>query len=242
MKREYHKWFSPRLQRDMELLAFGHAGARVIVFPTRVGRFFDYENMGMVGALSQRLDNGWLQLFCVDSIDHETLYCNWCRPRDRILRHIGYQDYILNEVLPLTESVNANPFLISHGCSFGAYHAVNIALRHPERFDRVVAFSGRYDLTRAPEGFRDLFEGYYDPDVYFNMPNHYLPNLHDDHKLSQIRRLDIKLVIGEYDPFLEDNRRLSESLWEKGAWHLFKVWNGRAHGYRRWREMVGCFL
>ena len=26
MNREYHKWFSPRLGRDMEMLVFGHGG------------------------------------------------------------------------------------------------------------------------------------------------------------------------------------------------------------------------
>jgi esterase/lipase superfamily enzyme len=242
MKREYHKWHCQDLQRDMELLVFGHAGARVLVFPTRVGRFYDYENMGVVGALSHHLENGWLQLYCVDSIDHETFYCDWSRPRDRIVRHINYERYILNEVLPLSEKLNGNPFLISHGCSFGAYHAVNIALRNPHRFGRVVALSGRYDLTMRVDGFRDLFDGYYDQDVYFNMPNHYVANLNDDGLLQRIRSLDIKLVVGEHDPFLEDNKRLSDQLWQKGIWHQFRLWSGRAHGYRRWREMVPWFL
>jgi esterase/lipase superfamily enzyme len=31
MKRDYHRWQSPRLHRDMELLVSGHAGARVLV-------------------------------------------------------------------------------------------------------------------------------------------------------------------------------------------------------------------
>lgn len=242
MKREYHKWYCDRLQRDMELLVFGHAGARVIVFPTRVGRFFDYENMGMVGALSRHLENGWLQLICVDSIDHETFYCNWCQPRDRILRHMQYERYILDEVIPFSERINNTPYVVSHGCSFGAYHAVNIAFRHPHRFNRVVAFSGRYDLTSAPDGFRNLFDGYYDDNIYFNMPNHYVANINDEVQLEQLRRLDIKIVIGEYDPFLDDNNRLSDALWQKGVWHMMRVWNGRAHGYRRWREMVGWFL
>ena len=35
MNREYHRWYSHRLGRDMELLIFGHAGAKVLVFPTR---------------------------------------------------------------------------------------------------------------------------------------------------------------------------------------------------------------
>ena len=40
MKREYHKWYSERLGRDMELLVFGHDGLPAIVFPTSQGRFF----------------------------------------------------------------------------------------------------------------------------------------------------------------------------------------------------------
>jgi esterase/lipase superfamily enzyme len=38
MHREHHRWFSPALGREMELLVFGHSGARVIVFPTSQGR------------------------------------------------------------------------------------------------------------------------------------------------------------------------------------------------------------
>ncbi|WP_332368664.1 hypothetical protein [Spirosoma telluris] len=74
MQREYHKWFSPNLSRDMELLVFGHAGARVLVFPTRRGRFHEYEDLGLVNALADRIENGWLQLFCVDSVDRESVY------------------------------------------------------------------------------------------------------------------------------------------------------------------------
>ena len=242
MKRDYHKWYCQGLGRDMELLVFGHAGARVLSFPPRCGRFYDYENMGMVEALRHKLEQGWIQLICVDGIDHETFYCDWCNPRDRVRRHIVYESYILNEVLPLSQALNDNPFITALGCSFGAYHAANIAFRHPHRFDRLVAMSGRYDLTQAPDGFRDLLDGYYDEDVYFNMPNHYLANIGDNGALEPIRRLDIKLIIGEHDPFLGDNRRLSETLWSRGVWHTLKVWNGRAHGYRRWREMVGWFV
>ena len=63
MNREYHKWWSDNLQRDMELLIFGHAGAKVLIFPTRDGRFYEYEKLGMVGALKHKIDQGWLQLY-----------------------------------------------------------------------------------------------------------------------------------------------------------------------------------
>jgi esterase/lipase superfamily enzyme len=107
--------------------------------------------------------------------------------------------------------------------------------------ERTLALSGRYDLTQAPDGFRNLLDGHYDQDVYFNMPNHYMTNIEENGILSQIRRLDIKIVIGENDPFLDDNRRFSGILWQKGVWHQFRVWSGRAHGYRRWRCWAGLF-
>jgi len=239
MKRNYHKWFYQDLGRDMELLVFGHAGARVLAFPTRCGRFYDYENAGIIESLRDKIERGWIQLFCVDSIDQATFYCTWSDPRDRILRHLSYERYIIEEVLPLTRKVNPTPFLIALGLSFGAYHAVNMALRHPHHCDRVIGISGRYDLTRAHDGFRDLLDGYYDENVYFNMPNHYVPNIHDEALLNAVRRLDIKLIVGENDPFLDDNRRLSENFWQKEIWHLFRIWTGRAHGVRRWREIVG---
>lgn len=53
MKREYLRWYSHRLHRDMELLIFGHAGAKVLMFPTRDGRFFEYEELGIVASLSE---------------------------------------------------------------------------------------------------------------------------------------------------------------------------------------------
>ena len=51
MHREYHRWFSRALHRDMELLAFGHDGPAMLVFPTSMGAFFEYEDRGMIGAL-----------------------------------------------------------------------------------------------------------------------------------------------------------------------------------------------
>ena len=72
MKREYHKWSSPALGRDMELLVFGHDGPPALVFPTSCGRFFEFEDRGMVNAVRDKLEHGHLQLICVDSIDSES--------------------------------------------------------------------------------------------------------------------------------------------------------------------------
>lgn len=241
MNHEYHQWFSSHLQRDMELLVFGHAGARVLVFPTRGGRFYDYENWGMVEALRHKLEQGWLQLFCLDSVDGESFY-GWGCPQERIRRHLQYEAYLIHEVLPFTRAKNPNMCLVTHGCSMGAYHAVNLAFRHPELVGKVVALSGRYDLTQPIDSFRDLFSGYYDEAIYFNTPCHFIPNLFDERLLNRLRQMEIIFVVGETDPFLDNTHQLSQALWDKGVWHAMYVWSGRAHKPRHWRDMIQLYL
>lgn len=242
MNREYHKWWSPQLQRDMELLVFGHAGAKVLVFPTRRGRFYEYENMGMVKVLADKIEQGHLQLYCVDSVDAESFYCDWAHPSGRIQRHIAFEDYILNEVLPFMNGRNPHECVISHGSSLGAFHATNIVLRHPHLFKKLVAFSGRYDLTLAIESFNDLLDGFYNDDVYFHTPVHFLPNLDCNLYLSHLRNIDITFTIGNEDPFLDNNKQLSEILHQKGVNHQFIIWDGRAHCPRCWRRMAAIYI
>jgi len=242
MHREYHRWHSPRLHRDMEILVFGHAGAKVLVFPTRDGRFHEYEDLRLVSSLAHKIEAGQLQLWCVDSIAWESFYCFWCHPADRMRRYMQYEEYILNEVLPLMGQKNNHPCTISHGCSLGAFQAANLAFRHPHLFQKLAAFSGRYDLTMNVENFHDLFNGHYDENVYFHTPTHFLPNLDCGWRLEHLRRMDIVLTIGAEDPFLGNNRHLSEILHAKGIPHQLHVWDGRAHRGYYWRRMAPLYI
>lgn len=242
MHREYHCWFSHRLNRDMELLVFGHAGAKVLVFPTRDGNFHEYEDLRIVHTLADKINAGHLQVWCLDSVAWESFYCFWIHPADRIRRHIQYEEYILNEVMPLMHQKNPHPCTIAHGCSLGAYLAANMAFRYPQYFQKLAAFSGRYDLTMSVESFQDLFNGYYDENIYFNTPTHFLPNLNSDWTLDHLRRMDIVMTIGADDPFLQNNQRLSEILHAKGIQHQLHVWQGRAHRGRYWRDMAPLYI
>jgi esterase/lipase superfamily enzyme len=52
----------------MESLVFGHAGQPILVFPTSMGSFFEYEDAGMIRALGGKLEAGAIQVFCVDGV------------------------------------------------------------------------------------------------------------------------------------------------------------------------------
>jgi esterase/lipase superfamily enzyme len=236
MNREYHKWHSSRLGREMELIIFGHAGRPILVFPTSGGRFFEFEDRGMIAALTGKIDAGQLHLYCVDSVDMESWYNRQVRPRQRITRHMQYEDYLLNEVLPLIRQKNEDPRMFALGCSFGGYHAVNLALRHPDLFSGFLAMSGAFDLTR-------FLDGYYDEDCYFNLPTHYLPNLTDARYLDRIRSNTNVLATGWDDQCLVENQGLDRILSEKGIPHQLHVWDTfNSHDWPTWRGMVGTYL
>ena len=242
MKREYHKWVSGHLKREMEFLVFGHAGRPVIFFPTRTARFYDYEDWNVIEAVQDNIERGEIQVYCIDSIDQESFYCKEVTPAERIQRHIQFEKYILFELLPFVKYKNNHPYIIAAGCSLGAYHALNIAFRHPLCFNKVLAMSGRYDLTLQMEYFDDLFDRFRNEDIYFHMPSQYIPLINDQNYVNQIRKLDITLVIGEEDIFLENNQQLHEILNRKNIPHQFFTWEGEAHKAKYWKEMLRIYL
>ncbi len=242
MKREYHKWWSPHLGREMELLVFGHGGSRMMVFPTRKHRFHEYENMGMVDVLRHRIEQGGLQLYCVDSLDAESFYAHHLPPSQRLLRHHSYEKYLVREVVPFIRKDAPAAELTTHGCSLGAFHAVNLALRFPHLFRNVVAFSGRYDLTLAIEHFDDLLSGFRDDDVIENTPVLYLGTVTSERIQTHWRRMDIQLALGDADPFRENTEAFARALAKQGVPYKIHLWHGRAHDPTSWRTMAAHLL
>jgi esterase/lipase superfamily enzyme len=235
MKREYHRWHSPSLGRDMELLAFGSGGARVLAFPTSQGRFYDWEDRGLVGALAGPLERGWFQLFCVDAVDAESWYNHRAPVADRVRRHAQYDRYLRDEVVPFIERVNETPFLIATGPSFGGYHAANFALRHPDAVQRLLSMSGLMDVGR-------FLHGHHDELCHQHNPCAFIAGEHEAGRLAALRRMDVILAVGRDDALRESNERLSRLLWERGIWHALRIWDGFAHDWPVWARMLGLYL
>lgn len=242
MRREYYRLPSAAMDREMELVVFGSAGARVLVFPTRDGRFWEYETLGLTEVLRPSIEAGHFQLFCLDGVAFETLYNQDIPPDQRLASHDQHEHYLIRELLPFSESLNPNPFVVTHGCSLGAYYAVNLALRHPSRIHKAVGISGRYDLTWAVAHYRDLFDGYRSLGTYLHSPPQFLPNLTDESILQHIRNQEYVLVVGHEDPVADSNRALHEILLSKGVRSRFDLWEGEAHRARAWRVIVPQYL
>ena len=235
MHREYHHWVSRSLQRDMEIIIFGHAGPPVVVFPTSMGAFFEYEDRGMVGALASNLEHGHLRLFCVSSVDGESWYNRRIHPRHRVLRHLHYEDYLLNDLVPLVRHLTGWDSMGVTGCSFGAYHAMALALRHPYVFTSCTTMGGAFSIS-------SFLDGYFDEDCYFLNPPAFLPGMSDPYYLDQYRRNKWVLVTGDADICRGDTEQFSRLLHAKGIAHSLHVWNHSKHDWPDWRPMAQAYL
>jgi len=88
------------------------------------------------------------------------------------------------------------------GASLGAYHAANIAFRHPDVVSHLISLSGSFDIS-------SFFDGCHDDNIYFNSPYEYLPNTIDPWKYNH---MGIVLGTAEWDNTRHESYRLSEIL------------------------------
>jgi esterase/lipase superfamily enzyme len=231
MDRHYVKEWSTALGREMELLVFGHAGLSLLVFPTSMGRFYQWEDFGMVEALAAKIDAGAIRLLCVDSVDEESWYAEWKRPADRVRRHLDYERYLVDEVIPRLPELP-----VTIGSSFGAFHALLLALRKPHAVRGFIGLSGAYSASR-------WLGGYFDDDVYYTDPFSFLPGLSNDGYLNPIRKMEKRVIAtGETDPNVDESRRAAGLLQEKGVDVWLDVWPGWAHDWPYWKEMIHRYV
>lgn len=219
----------------MQFLWFGWSGYPVLMFPTSMGSYVQYQDMGTVGRLADKIDAGYLQLICVDSVDAESWYDERRSPAERGPRHEQYDAYLRNEVVPYVQERAGRRDLGTFGCSFGGYHASNFAGRHPDVVTKAVCFSGIYDVRR-------FTDGYWDDTDYFNSPLDYIANM-DAEWTTKMARIDWVIATGEYDSLVDDNRRFSTLLSSKGIPNHAEIWPGVfGHDWPFWNDAIARIL
>jgi len=210
------------------------------VFPSMCGRFYDYENFGMIDAAAAYIDQGLFQFYTVDSLDNQTWGNFNLPPADRARRHEDYDRYITLEVAPFIRARCADKSpLLTTGCSMGGYHSANFFFRHPDIFDSLISLSGVFRMN--------LFIGdYVDENVLRNTPLLYLPALKDKWYLEKYRQSKIIICAGQgawEDRMKDDIAALREILKAKQIPAWIDLWGEDVHhDWPWWRRMLPYFL
>lgn len=242
MKIEYYKEYSHELNREMEFKVFGHAGKPCIVFPSQDGRFYDYENMGMIEAAQTYIEAGEIQFFCCDGIDLETWSFTDGDPRLRIEQHERWYHYITCELTPRIHELSdwSDHGIMVTGCSMGGYHAVNMFLRRPDLYDKVLSLSGIFQADF-------FFHSYHDELTYRNSPNDFLKNTTDDHPyLNLYRKAQIILCCGQgewEEDMVNSLHCLENILKDKNIPVWIDFWGyDVSHDWCWWKKQLPYFL
>jgi len=235
MQREITSWHSPSLNAEMPIVTYGNFGFAVLLIPTAAADYLEYERFQMIDALAPFIDGGKIKVFSINSINTESWLNNEMLPEHKAIRHNDFNNYVFNEVIPFIRNSTSNDtFIFTCGASFGALHAMNLFLKKPDLINGAISMSGVYDLTEYTKGF-------WDEQVYYNSPIHYIPNLTDNWYLDKIRASNhIHLYTGSgsfEDP--DANRRFSQVLWDKGIGHDLDIWGPDInHDWPTWRNML----
>jgi len=217
------------------MLVFGHSGFPVILFPTSKGKYFENKDFGLIGSAAHLIESGKVKIYCPDGIDSESWYNYGIHPADRVKTHLAYERVILNDVIEFAKYETGSKTVGVAGCSFGGYHALNLAFRHPDKVSHLFTLGGAYDI-------KQFIMGYYDDNCYFNNPPDYMNNLNDPWFLDRIKKMGIILGTGEWDICLEENKRMSGILHSKEIPHWLDVRSSTGHDWPWWKEMFPYYL
>lgn len=226
--------------QDMELKVYGQDGKAVVVFPSSGGRFYEYEDFGMIDTCSEFIEAGKIKLFTVDSIDKQSWLNYEIYPDDRAKRYVEYDQYIINEVIPFVHKHGTSyEKLMVTGCSLGAYHAANFFFKHPDVFDTVVALSGVY-------GSHFFLGDFMDEHVYYHFPLTYLPRLTDRGYLGQYRQSNIIFCCGQgawEEKAIPETLEIKRLLEEKDIPAWIDLWGYDVeHHWYWWKKQIVYFL
>jgi esterase/lipase superfamily enzyme len=239
MERRITGWFSPALQREMPIACYGYYGFALLMVPTAAADYLEYERFQLLDHLAPFIDSGKVKVYSINSINSESWLNNQADPRHKTYMHRQFNQYVFEEVIPFIKNdTSADTPIITCGASFGALHSLNLFLKRPDLINGVIAMSGVYDLS-------EYTKGYFDDDVYYNSPQHYMPNLTDHHILEQIRRshhIHLFSGSGAYeDP--EASRRFAGILYQKGINYELDIWGEEwKHDWDTWRAVLPHYL
>jgi esterase/lipase superfamily enzyme len=239
MNRESAELWSGAIGSAGTVIRYGHWGRPALVFPSEGGHATDFENNGMIGAVAGLIDAGRLKLYCVDSYDAASWSDQEIPLEERARRHGRYESWILGDVLPWIHRDCGGPAeVITLGCSMGAYHAANFALKRADLFPLAMCLSGQYDPS-SWNGWGERGQ-----ETYFNSPLDYVANLDGDH-LNWLRdHVSLLLVCGQGQwedttGALESTKQFAALLAAKGIKHEADLWGYDVpHDWPSWRAQL----
>lgn len=239
MIRNVHTIESENLGKDVEIAVYGHFGSTLLLFSSFEDDSFENERSGIIESIAPFIKKGKIKVYSVPTANKEIWLANDLLPQERSQKHFNYNNFVLEEVLPLIyDTCGTVVPIITAGAAHGAYQAVNTYFRRPDLFLGTIGMSGNYNIGH-------LSNGYFDDNCYYNSPVHYLPNLHDNYWLTFLKsRHHVYLLSGKGEnENPAESIHLSGILSQKGIPHQLDIWGEEwSHNVETWKAMLAQYV
>jgi esterase/lipase superfamily enzyme len=243
VNREVTELWSDAIGAAGTVIRYGHWGRPLLVFPSEQGQAFDFETNGMVEVVASLIETGRLKVYCVGSYDATSWSDKSVPLEERARRHGEYESWIIDQVVPkITADCGGAAEIATFGCSLGAFHAANFALKRADLFPLALCFSGNYDPS-SWDGWGERGSA-----AYFNNPLDYVFHAHGDH-LDWLRsRVSLLLVCGQgawedSTGALPSTKRFAALLADKQIRHELDLWGYDVpHDWPSWRAQLAYHM
>ena len=234
MKAQMFTLESKDLQKSFDVAVFGESGTPVLVFPEGDSSFASWQEAGMIDGLASLMDDGAVQLFCVDSADDLGWYSRFAIDEYRVDNIEGYLSFVKDGLVPFVRAHAASPAApVALGAGMGALNATLAVLRDPASFGGLLALSGSYDVRAFVNG---------EPSALWEKvsPLSLVDALGPRAKATQeLKRLRLAFVCGQEqsESGIASQKTLEEALAQKGVKATFEYWGyDVSHSWGWWLE------
>lgn len=232
------RWFSDRVQTEVNLVRWGTFGRPVLIFPTAGGDAEEVERHGLIDACAPLIDSGRVKLYSIDSIAGQAMMNKPGSPQHRLWVLNQFHDCIRREVVPAIHSdLGGQPLgIIASGASIGAFNAVAMLCRYPDVFSAAIGMSGSYAIER-------FYERPWTKDLYFSAPLQFLPGL-DGWQLDLLRERYAIMASGEGEwEDVGESWTMANALGAKGIPNRVDNWGAQwDHQWPTWWRMLPQYL
>jgi esterase/lipase superfamily enzyme len=238
MSKQPAKWFSSRLERDVEVVRWGHFGTPVLVFPTAGGDAEEIERFHLVDACDELLEAGRIKIFSCDSVAGRAMLTGEGSDRHREWLQRQYLEFIRHELVPAIRADCQSPDaeVVVSGSSIGAYTSLACVCRYPDTFSAAICMSGTYDLRR-------FYDGPVGEDFLWSSPIHFVPDLEGEH-LEALRKRFVVFATGQGpNEDIGESWNAANVLGRAGIPNRVDPWGTEwPHDWQTWRAMLPKYL
>ncbi len=239
MQKEYYKWNSEFLNKEIEISSYGHFGTTILLFSSNTPNHKEIEENGFLDLIYPMIHSGRCRIFSVTNLQDECWLDDTKRSLLKSKRHFEFNKFIEEELVPQIYTECGGPVpIITAGASYGGFIASNTFFRRPDLFIGTIALSATFNIEHYSKD-------YYDENCYFNSPVHYLPNLTDKYWVTHLlSRHHIYLASGSGENENPHNTsQFGDLLNSKGFRANVEIWgNEFGHNWESWSQMLKHFI